>query len=417
MKTKESQTKLSEIELKFRYPNFIKNALFSPAKFVIIVAGRRSGKTYNTCQWLCDELLIRKMRGIHVDTVQTNITKYVDRYYREILNSIWHLCSWNTQKYILTLPNGSTIDFVSAERPENAEGFEYDRGIVNEAGIILKKPSLWFNTLLPMFKGQNTKVRIIGTPKNKNTFFELFLQGSNKNNSNYKSFRFTAYDSPFWSDSEIEEIKKVTPELIFRQEILAEFLEGEGSVFRGIAKCIKPIELLQRAKGGRSYIIGIDLAKTHDFTVITIIDEVSKEVVYFNRFNQLDWNFQKTKIYEIWKLFNRSLIVIDSTGVGSPIYDDLKKQGIRIEPYQFTSSSKKVLIENLMLAIENQEIAFPDIPQLIGELESFEFQTTRMGNISYNAPEGLHDDCVISLSLACIGLKLFNNNRFNISFG
>jgi hypothetical protein len=39
----------------------------------------------------------------------------------------------------MTFANGSVIDFGSAERPENLEGFSYDFVVLNEAGIILKK--------------------------------------------------------------------------------------------------------------------------------------------------------------------------------------------------------------------------------------------------------------------------------------
>jgi hypothetical protein len=53
-----------------------------------------------------------------------------------------------------------------------------------------------------------------------------------------------------------------------------------------------------------------------------------------------------------------------------------------------------------MIALENQQIFFEDIKELIDELETFEMEVNRNGNISYNAPQGLHDDCVISLALS-----------------
>ncbi|MHC0627253.1 hypothetical protein ACYJ91_28645, partial [Klebsiella pneumoniae] len=69
------------------------------------------------------------------------------------------------------------------------EGFEYDRTVINEAGIVLKKPQLWQNSIEPMTKGINSKVRFIGTPKGKNLFYQL----SKKNSDWYKSFKFRAY--------------------------------------------------------------------------------------------------------------------------------------------------------------------------------------------------------------------------------
>jgi len=53
-----------------------------------------------------------------------------------------------------------------------------------------------------------------------------------------------------------------------------------------------------------------------------------------------------------------------------------------------------------MLAFEHQRVTIPRLEILLSEIEVFEYQITRSGNISYNAPGGFHDDCVISLALA-----------------
>jgi hypothetical protein len=67
----------------------------------------------------------------------------------------------------------------------------------------------------------------------------------------------------------------------------------------------------------------------------------------------------------------------------------------------YTTSSKKQLIENLILLIEQQKISFPPIQELVDELEIFSFDITASGNIKYGAPRGFHDDCVNALGLAC----------------
>ena len=52
----------------------------------------------------------------------------------------------------------------------------------------------------------------------------------------------------------------------------------------------------------------------------------------------------------------------------------------------------------LVMDIQQQTISFPENP--IGyELENFEYEYTRTG-VRYTAPQGLHDDCVMSLALA-----------------
>lgn len=397
--------------LQFRYPKFIKDAFFTKSKFSIISAGRRSGKTYNAAQWLCDELLDPNTQwgfnpqGLWVDTTQGNCDQYVEQYFKHILKDVWALCHYSSERKKLTLPNGIPIKFGSSERPELLEGFEYPRGVLNEGGIILKKAALWDNTLQPMFKGDTTKVRIIGTPKGKNKFHKLSLQ--------YETHHFTCWDSPYWDKNELEKLQLETPQLVWKQEYLAEFIDDGGSVFRNILQNITNREDSE-ARAGATYIIGIDLAKFQDFTVIMVADVSSKEIVYIERFNEIDWSFQKQKILNVWNKFKRPRIIIDATGAGNPIYDDLHNAGVNIEPFIFTASSKKELIWDLAIALDNKEIKYPNNELLINELESFGYEMTRAGNITYSAPDGMHDDMVIALALVNKLIKL--RKGINLSF-
>jgi hypothetical protein len=91
--------------------------------------------------------------------------------------------------------------------------------------------------------------------------------------------------------------------------------------------------------------------------------------------------------------------IIDSTGLGDPILDDLAPD-IRVSGYKFTNISKRQLIEALIVSVERAEISFPEIPELLNEMSIFAFEQGETGTIRYNAPEGMHDDIVISLALA-----------------
>jgi len=173
---------------------------------------------------------------------------------------------------------------------------------------------------------------------------------------------------------------------------------------------------LERPKPDETYILGVDLAKHVDFTVITIIrvEEDHTHVVYFDRFNQIDWSLQKMKIINAAKRYNNAQIIVDSTGVGDAIYEDLSNSGMNVKPFKFTSTSKKILIENLIVALENETISFPEIDELINELRIFGFDKSKIsGHVRYNAPSGYHDDCVIALALCHSGV----NNQFIFDVG
>jgi len=116
-------------------------------------------------------------------------------------------------------------------------------------------------------------------------------------------------------------------------------------------------------------------------------------VAYFDRF-QMDWHNTKQTILRLPKC----PILVDSTGVGDPILEDLQREGVMIQGLKFTSSSKQQLMEGLQAAIHQGKIGYPDgiISQ---ELEVFEYQYTATG-VKYSAPSGFHDDAVMALALA-----------------
>lgn len=343
--------------------------------------------------------------GLWVDTKHANIDKYIDRYFQPLLKKMnhWDSCNWNQQKKILKLYNGAYIDFGSAERPELMEGFGYKRAVLNEAGIIFKKRSIWENTLYPMLK--HAKVRGIGTPKGKNTFETLYRR--------YKHYTFTGLDSPFWTPDELEQAKMTMTQEAYRQEILAEFIEGAGAVFRNIRENVSGA-LLDKPVEDRKYVLAADIAKHQDFTVILVGDVTNKQVVYHERFNQIDWGLQKARISSVYKKFNCTNGIIDATGVGDAIFDDLKNDGLNLEGFKFTATTKQELVSNLSVAMDNQEIHYPNIETLIDELEMYAYEQRANGQFSYSAPEGFHDDEVMALALLN---RAFNKKQVDYSWG
>jgi hypothetical protein len=69
---------------------------------------------------------------------------------------------------------------------------------------------------------------------------------------------------------------------------------------------------------------------------------------------------------------------MDSTGVGDPIFEDMQREGLDVQGYKFSSTSKQMLMEGLASAIHQRKIAFPPGP-IVDELEIFEYQYTSFG--------------------------------------
>jgi hypothetical protein len=368
-----------------------------PAKERTVHKGRRWGFTQGMMNY-CIEMLAEGLSPIlWVDTVNTNIDRYIERYGVPVLNQLpqdkW---KWRQQKKELNV-FGNVMDLRSADQPENIEGFGYKLIILNEAGIILKNEYLYYNTILPMIMDFDP-VRIIGgTPKGRNVFHKLSTKAADPMETDRADFCFSSYDNPFLTHDVVDKIAMEMPELVRKQEIYAEFLEDEAVVFKNVNACVaggmeEPID-------GMAYYMGVDLARLVDYTVITVFDENGK-MVHFNRFNKIDWPYQKRLIKNTAAKYNNAATLIDSTGIGDPILKDLEEMGVYVEGYKFDNPSKKKLIESLMMAFEMGHIQIIDDPTLINELLIFEYQISKSGVLRYEAPQGYHDDCVISLALA-----------------
>ena len=176
--------------------------------------------------------------------------------------------------------------------------------------------------------------------------------------------------------------------MVFNELFLAEPNEDGSNPFglTHIRNCIKPVN-------GSAKVHGIDLAKSFDWCVNVGITE-SGGAFIVDRW-QGDWGNTKNKIK--LSVQNKPCLV-DSTGVGDPIVEELERELNNIEGYKFTSQSKQQLMEGLASAIQQGKIYF-DNPILIEELESFEYEYTR-GGVKYSAPSNSHDDCVCALALA-----------------
>jgi len=218
--------------------------------------------------------------------------------------------------------------------------------------------------------------------------------------------------SPYVNPQDVEDARRILPERVFRALYNAEVMDDGAGVFRDPRACIWETELDWRKDEavaedpifGLSYVMGVDLARKHDWTVITVFSRRTRRLVYFARFHGLPWYVQRERIADVARRYNNARCIVDASGVGDPNVEEMQRMGLSLEPFIFSPTSKRPLIEKLVVAIEQQHIQYPLIQVLLNELEAYEYKVTALGNLTYDAADGYHDDCVISLALANHGL-------------
>lgn len=364
------------------------------ARTMVLCCGTRWGKS-NLAAYLAVRELLKDNRRIWIVApsyeLGGKIFSYVERY---IAQGFPQLQSGIVKRPAprVNTPWGSWLEVKSAENPAGLLGEELDLVIIDEASRV--KRDVWTNYIFARLAMRQGRAVIISTPFGKNWFYEEWVKADLLGHA----FHFETRDNPYLPEGEWERAKEKLPTHAFRQEYEATFLEDAASVFRGIEHVIR--DTLRDVDPDGFYVIGVDLAKSNDFTVLTVIDQRTNEVVHFDRFQDVDWTMQKARIVALAKRYNDARVVVDSTGLGDPISEDLRRAGVMVDDFKFTNASKQNLVEKLSIFIEQRLVWIPDVPELTGELGAFGFTRTDGGRYVYGAPTGLHDDCVMSLALA-----------------
>jgi len=301
-------------------------------------------------------------------------------------------------KMKIKLINNAECHGKSADKPEGLLGRGVDWMICDEAAVY--RSDIWPQFLQARLIDRKGWALFTSTPKGKGWYYQLYLLGQNKE-PEYFSLEGPSWENPIIDKEDLMTKKKHWTERYWQQEVLGIFLEDTGAVFRNVMRHVAGE--FQKAKPGEIYSIGADLAKHQDWTVLTVMDKTG-HVVDWERLPQgTSWPMQKIRIAEKSMQYNNAIVYIDSSGIGDPIVDDLRAMRVRLQPVP-TAQEKTLLIDALVVAMDNDTITFPELPILISELQIFEHEKTKTGRITYNAPEGFHDDAVISLALAWRGI-------------
>ena len=301
----------------------------------------------------------------------------------------------NESELVVYFTNGSILQLKGADEPDSLRGAGPLGVVFDEFAKV--KIDAWY-VVEPILRANGGWAWFVGTPKGKNHLYHFYLRGQERH-IEWSSYLLKASQSGIIAPDQLNESQKTMTQADFNQEWECEFLEGAGQVFRGVRDICNAQP--KEPKTQHTYIMGVDLAKHEDYTVIAVYDRATNAQVYQNRFNTIEWPFQKKRIKAISDHYNKALIAIDATGIGDPIADDLARVGLAVEPIKFTEPIKKQLIEKLSIWIEQKKISLLPIEETINEFENFSYEIGETGRRYYGAPHGFNDDIVIAQALAC----------------
>ncbi len=230
-------------------------------------------------------------------------------------------------------------------------------------------------------------------------FHAQYVKALGDDTGRWAAWHFTSHDNPHLSEEALADITADMTADAYKQEIMAEFLDNEGAVFRNIAACLYPGGDSPNDHEGHELVMGVDWGKHEDYTVCSVGCRDCRREVAIDRYHGIEYHLQRQRLMAMAEKWNVYEILAESNAMGDPNIEELQYAGLPVYGFATTAATKPGLIEGLVLAFEREEGKFLDDIIATSELEAYEMRLRQTGRPVFSAPEGVHDDTVIARAL------------------
>jgi hypothetical protein len=307
----------------------------------------------------------------------------------------------NKSERTIEFKNGGFFGIYSADNEDSIRGEAFQLVVLDEAARISE--TAWTDAIQPTLADFEGDAFLISTPKGLNWFYTEYMKG--KEDGNYqKSWMAPSSANPKPQIQRAAQLAKGrVPDRTYRQEWLAEFI-SDGAYFQNVEKAaiIEGKELPDQHKG-HYLVMGADWALSEDFTVLIVGCRECNKVVDWERFNQIDFTYQRERLYSMAQRWTIIGILPERNSIGVPNIE-LLMEHVNVfrgpddgRGFYTSPTSKPPLIEGLANALEHHGFKVP--VEAADELRAYQVELSTSGHPKFSAPSGLHDDWVIALAL------------------
>lgn len=420
----------SKVQSKFSPHNCQQIILKSPARFNLVFAGRRFGKSVLAVNSCIERAIINPSQKIW----------YCSPLYKQTKEIAWNLFDFycpkqyvakkNESELKITLINGSEISLKGTDNPDSLVGVGLNFCVLDE--FPLMDADVWYKIVRPMMIDTKGECLFIGTPRGYTWSHELYTRS--KKDSDFASFFFKTTDNTAVDEIEKEVDKaklEATSELdkiIFRQEYEASFEVITGRPRFNVEIINKQreysndpierdglLEVYEVFDPLAKYVMGIDTSEgliTGDNSSVTIINcKTYSQTAHYS--GKIAPDILASYIKTWGERYNKALAVVECNNHGlvtlnylkdiyfniffRKTYDKQSDMWTQKIGFQTSSRTKPLLIGELDKALRSglQVRAMQTIDELMTYIIEEDGTT--------NASEGKKDDSVISLALAVQG--------------
>jgi phage FluMu gp28-like protein len=408
-KIRDDSVLFTEVVLGLKPFHYQEKLLRDASKRIVACMGRQTGKTTTIA-----------IKAIHFAFCNADVTVLITAPSRRqsiimfskiasfIFRTVLRKSVVRSTQTTIQLSNGSEI--IALPCSENLlRGFTAHMVIVDEASYIPEQ--VVTNILYPMLATTNGSLILLSTPWGKDHFFyRAFVD------PDFSVHRVKSCECPLISEKFLEKQREFMTTETYRMEYEAEFIEAATSYFPQdlIRSCIDPelelehdLEVLGRQEG--DFYAGCDLGKLQDYSVFIVVQKTQDHIklVFLKEFPlETPYSHVIGFIVQANQKFRFLRILIDRSGVGEVVTEEIKAQGLtNAEGKPFTAQSKAEMLANLRVKMEQSAFKMPYNHRLCQQINEQRYEYTKSGKLRFWHPPNSHDDQLWALALALYASK------------
>ncbi len=263
-------------------------------------------------------------------------------------------------------------------------------------------------------QGGNPQIILESTPNGNQGYFYELCMGSLAGRNNWKLIFIPYTEFPEYQVEGWEQAKRNELGRFFDQEYPADivscFLSSNKGFFSDVqvdygAPKVEPDPT-------HKYSGGLDFGQSNDYTVMIIIDRTTRQMVDYLHINRMSWNLQRIEIKRFYNKWRLRGLRAERNSIGSVNIEELEKEGVVIEAFDTTNSSKSSIFNRLHEELETG-LQLQNWDVLRSEMNTMTSKQTATGLWTISASNNNHDDCPMALALA-ITAKLGEERRVRV---
>lgn len=316
---------------------------------------------------------------------------------------------------LIQFQNGSRI--IALPCSENLlRGYTAHMVICDEAAFMPEE--IITQIIFPMLSTTDGYAIFLSTPWGKNHFFyRAFI------NPAYSVHKVKSSECPLIKPEFLAEMKQNMTKEAYIMEYEAEFAEASNSYFSQdlIRTCIDPnLELInenqileentEEKQFVGNFYAGIDLGKLQDHSAIAIVKKEDTGLIRLAFLKEFPLNTPYAHVIGFTVKANSKFrfqkIFVDKSGIGEPIIEEMKNQGLtNTEGVNLTAQTKTEILGYLRVKMEQKQLQMPYNHRLCQQINEQKYEYTKTGQLQFWHPPNTHDDQLWALALAVEATK------------